>query len=305
MDSSTPKTCWDSSGRSSRWAPSTTRTEGLRLRPRGTVSGHRRAGSPRGRTGEGGRGGWGAAPAPRNPPRMGASTPTGPRRVLGRAPEPVPPPERRSPGDGAVSRRHHPLGPHEEAPAEVLPVHLDGGDEGPGVGQRCLPPDHPAAAGTWWVRAVSGCRGTGHPSATHGCSGSCPRPLVPTLAAGDRPRGPTCPITCWAQRREQHGAPQAEDEQSGDHAGAVWASATSCGATWCAWGGLNNPGGGCCGHSHRADAGGFPPLGVLLPCAITLEWGAWGVQCCGAVGALWARGGAQARCPQGFGASLA
>lgn len=75
MDSSTPKTCCDSSGCSSRWAPSTTRTEGLRLRPRG----HREwAGGPRGRRAEGERAGGGAAPAPRNPPRTGASVQVGP-----------------------------------------------------------------------------------------------------------------------------------------------------------------------------------------------------------------------------------
>lgn len=35
MDSTMLKTCWDSSGCSSLWAPSTTRTEGLRLWQRG------------------------------------------------------------------------------------------------------------------------------------------------------------------------------------------------------------------------------------------------------------------------------
>lgn len=46
-------------------------------------------------------------------------------------------------------------------------------------------------------------------------------------------------------------------------------------------------------------------LRVLLPCAITMEWGAWGVQCSGLWGLCRPGGGAQARCPQGCGASLA
>ena len=63
--------------------------------------------------------------------------------------------EHGSPGNQAVGCCHHPLGPHQEAPTGVLPVHLDGGDEGPGV--RCHHPssDDPAPLGAWWV---SGCR---------------------------------------------------------------------------------------------------------------------------------------------------
>lgn len=63
---------------------------------------------------------------------------------------------RSSPGNEAVGSCHHPLGPHQEAPADVQPIHLDGGDEGPGMGCYCLSPDDLAPLGAWWVQMIVG-----------------------------------------------------------------------------------------------------------------------------------------------------
>lgn len=84
---------------------------------------------------------------------------------------------------------HHPHGPHQEAPADVLPVHLDGGNEGPGVGCRRLSPDDPAPLGAWWV---GGCKRS--PAARESQHGSCPClscswlcvPSTPALPTGTR-----------------------------------------------------------------------------------------------------------------------
>lgn len=91
---------------------------------------------------------------------------------------------RGSPGNEAVGCCHHPLGPDQEAPADVLTVHLDGGDEGPGVGCHRLSPDDPAPLGAWWV-------GTG----CHRCQGVWAQLLpVPVLLLAVCPEHPS--TTC-------------------------------------------------------------------------------------------------------------
>lgn len=149
MDSATLKICWDSSGSCSRWAPSTTRTEGLRLRPRrgsegaAVAGGHRGGGNGQGDSRGAQVGGGSLTPCVR---RGHTPCPGGKCPSWGRG----------SPGNEAVGSCHHPLGPHQEAPADVLPVHLDGGDEGPGMGYCSPSPDDLAPLGAWWVQVIFG-----------------------------------------------------------------------------------------------------------------------------------------------------
>lgn len=100
----------------------------------------------------------------------------------------------------------------------MLPVHLDGGDEGPGMGCYCLSPDDLAPLGAWWVQVIF-CLpcGTG-------------KSRVPMSYPRNLPWYPSSLITCRGQSWEQDGASQAEDEEpSCDHGGTEWAATTTAG----------------------------------------------------------------------------
>lgn len=191
--------------------------------------------------------------------------------------------EQGSPGNEAVGCCHHPLGPHQETPADMLPVQLDGGDEGPGVGCHHLSPDDPAPLGAWWVGAgghqlpespgtalacvcpAAGCvsrapqlypqvPGSGRASAPakEGCAWQgeaspalrCSSPGSPSPApAVGTSPAALSPVTCRGQCREQDGAPQAEDEQPGRDHAGAEWATATSSGAAQGWGCLNNPGG--------------------------------------------------------------
>lgn len=162
-----------------------------------------------------------------------------------------------SPGNRAVGGCHHPPGPHQKAPTEVLPVHLDGGDEGPRVRHRCLSPDDPTAVSTWWVRVVVNRGGGGGLDTQHRPRVQRPPALLPALpaVAFPSPAGPSAEpprlrMSRAASMLVQRGPPPPPVGPPEDG------------------GGLNNPAGRCCGHSCCTDTGGYPPASSSQYCCL-------------------------------------